>query len=62
MIKGLAITSPVLGHINIGEIVVQNGKKMLKWDNQFIISSQIQGKYGYIQHPLDEQFRANAHN
>lgn len=62
MIKGLAITPPVLGHINIGEIVEQNGKRSLKKDDQFTITSHIQGNNGYIRHPLDEQLRANSQN
>nr|WP_262755565.1 hydrolase or metal-binding protein [Acinetobacter courvalinii] len=62
MIKGLAITPPVLGHINIGEIIVQNGKQSLKKDDQFTITSQIQGKEGCIRHPLDEQLRADDQN
>jgi hypothetical protein len=30
MIKGLAITPPVLGRISIGKIVEKNGKRLLK--------------------------------
>ena len=62
MIKGLAITPPVLGRISIGKIVEKNGKRVPEKDDQFTITSQIQGKDGWIKHPLDEQLRAKAQN
>ncbi|EOR05471.1 hydrolase or metal-binding protein [Acinetobacter sp. ANC 3926] len=62
MIKGLAITPPILGRISIGKIVEKNGKRLPEKDDQFTITSQIQGKDGWIKHPLDEQLRANAQN
>ena len=62
MIKGLAITPPVLGRISIGKIVEKNGKRLPEKDDQFTITSQIQGKDGWIKHPLDEQLRAKAPN
>ncbi|HEI9750988.1 hydrolase or metal-binding protein [Acinetobacter nosocomialis] len=62
MIKGLAITPPVLGRISIGKIVEKNGKRVPEKDDQFTITSQIQGKDGWIKHPLDEQLRAKAPN
>lgn len=62
MIKGLAITPPILGRISIGKIVKKNGKRLPEKDDQFTITSQIQGKDGWIKHPLDEQLRAKAPN
>ncbi|MEQ1085934.1 hydrolase or metal-binding protein [Acinetobacter seifertii] len=62
MIKGLAITPPVLGRISIGKIVEKNGKRLPEKDDQFTITSQIQGKEGWIKHPLDEQLRVKAQN
>lgn len=62
MIKGLAITPPVLGRISIGKIVEKNGKRVPEKDNQFTITSQIQNKDGWVKHPLDEQLRAKAQN
>ncbi|ENX04136.1 hypothetical protein F900_00475 [Acinetobacter modestus] len=62
MIKGLAITPPVLGRISIGKIVEKNGKRLPEKDDQFTITSQIQGKDGWVKHPLDEQLRAKAPN
>jgi hypothetical protein len=44
MIKGLAITPPVLGRISIGKIVEKNGKRLPEKDDQFTITSQIQKK------------------
>ena len=62
MIKGLAITPPVLGRISIGKIVEKNGKRLPEKDDQFTITSQIQNKDGWIKHPLDEQLRVKAQN
>lgn len=62
MIKGLAITPPILGRISIGKVVEKNGKRLPEKDDQFTITSQIQGKEGWIKHPLDEQLRAKASN
>ncbi|QUD78461.1 hydrolase or metal-binding protein [Acinetobacter baumannii] len=62
MIKGLAITPPILGRISIGKMVEKNGKRLPEKDDQFTITSQIQGKEGWVKHPLDEQLRAKAPN
>lgn len=62
MIKGLAITPPILGRISIGKMVEKNGKRVPGKDDQFTITSQIQGKEGWVKHPLDEQLRAKAPN
>ena len=62
MIKGLAITPPVLGRISIGKIVEKNGKRIPEKDDQFTITSQIQTKDGWVKHPLDEQLRSKAQN
>jgi len=60
MIKGLAITPPILGRISIGKMVEKNGKRLPEKDDQFTITSQIQNKEGWVKHPLDEQLRAKA--
>lgn len=57
MLKGLAITPPVLGRISIGKIIEKNGKRLPEKDDQFTITSQVQGKDGWLPHPLDEGFR-----
>ena len=62
MIKGLAITPPILGRIIIGKVVEKNGKRLPEKDDQFTITSQIQSKEGWIKHPLDEQLRSKAPN
>ncbi len=62
MIKGLAITPPILGRISIGKIVEKNGKRVPEKDDQFTITSQIQNKDGWIKHPMDEQLRTKALN
>ena len=62
MIKGLAITPPILGRISIGRVVEKNGKRLPERDDQFTITSQIQGKDGWVKQPLDEQLRTKAPN
>lgn len=57
MLKGLAITPPLLGRIAIGKVVEKAGKRLPEKDDQFTITSQIQGQEGWLPHPLDEQFR-----
>ena len=62
MIKGLAITPPVLGRISIGRVVEKNGIRLPKKDDQFTITSQIQEKDGWVLHPMDEELRKDAPN
>jgi hypothetical protein len=57
MIKGLAITPPVLGRISIGRVVEKNGKRLPEKDDQFTLTSLLQTPEGWIKHPLDEQLR-----
>jgi hypothetical protein len=60
MIKGLAITPPILGRISIGKVVEKNGKRLPEKDDQFTITSQIQSKEGWIVHPLDTGLRKGS--
>ena len=60
MIKGLIITPPVLGRISIGGTIEKNGKRLPTKDDQFTITSQVQGKEGWINHPLDAKFREQS--
>ncbi len=62
MIKGLAITPSILGRISIGKVVEKNGKRLPEKDDQFTITSQIQGKDGWVKHPLDETLRTKSSN
>jgi hypothetical protein len=57
MLKGLAITPPVIGWISIGRVVERNGKRLPEKDDQFTLTSQVQGRDGWILHPLDEAMR-----
>jgi hypothetical protein len=57
MLKGLAITPPILGRISIGKVVEKNGKRRPEKDDQFTITSQVQGRHGWWLHPLDEALR-----
>lgn len=60
MLKGLAITPPVIGRISIGRVVERNGKRLPEKDDQFTLTSQIQNREGWVLHPLDEQLRKDA--
>ena len=60
MIKGLAITPPVLGRISIGKVVERNGKRLPEKDDGFTITSQVQNKDGWVLHPFDEALRKTA--
>ena len=60
MIKGLAITPPVLGRISIGRIVEKHGKRLPEKDDQFTITTQVQNKDGWVLHPHDEALRKAA--
>jgi len=57
MLKGLAITPPVIGRISIGRIVEKDGKRLPQKDDQFSITSQIQCRDGWVMHPFDEALR-----
>lgn len=57
MLKGLAITPPVLGRISIGKIIEKNGKRLPEKDDQFTITSQVQGRDGWLLHPLNDELR-----
>jgi hypothetical protein len=57
MLKGLALTPPVVGRISIGKVVEKAGKRLPDKDDEFTITSQVQGRDGWIAHPLDKQLR-----
>jgi hypothetical protein len=57
MLKGLAITPPVVGRITIGRVVEKNGKRLPEKDDQFTITSQMQHASGWLLHPLNESLR-----
>lgn len=62
MIKGLAITPPILGRISIGKVVERNGKRLPEKDDQFTITSQVQHRDGWVNHPFDEELRQKSGN
>ncbi|NKF94871.1 phage capsid protein [Ralstonia solanacearum] len=57
MLKGLAITPPIIGRISIGRIVEKNGKRLPEKDDQFTLTTQVQNRDGWILHPLNESLR-----
>lgn len=58
MLKGLAITPPTIGRITIGKVIERNGKRLPAKDDQFTITTQLQGVDGqWLVHPIDETLR-----
>ena len=55
MIKGLAITPPIIGRISIGKVVEKNGKRLPEKDDSFTLTTQIQNKEGWMLHPLHQK-------
>ena len=60
MIKGLAITPPVIGRISIGKVVERNGKRLPEKDDAFTITTLVQNKEGWIIHPLHQKLQEAA--
>lgn len=57
MLKGLAITPPIVGRIAIGRIVEKAGKRLPEKDDQFTLTTQVQQRGEWLLHPLNEQLR-----
>lgn len=57
MLKGLALTPPVVGRISIGRIVERGGKRLPVKEDEFTLTTQVQTREGWMLHPLDEQLR-----
>ena len=57
MLKGLALTPPVIGRIAIGKVVERNGKRLPEKDDEFTLTSQVQHKDGWVMHPMDHLLR-----
>lgn len=61
MLKGLALTPPIIGRISIGKVVEKAGKRLPEKDDEFTLTSQVQSKDGgWVNHPLDETLRKSA--
>jgi hypothetical protein len=60
MLKGLALTPPVLGRISIGRVVEREGRRLPEKDDEFTITTQVQGREGWIPHPVDQALRETA--
>ncbi|MES2242549.1 MAG: hydrolase or metal-binding protein [Pseudomonadota bacterium] len=57
MLKGLALTPPVVGRISIGKVVEKNGHRLPEKDDEFTVTSQVQNKDGWVNHPVDQTLR-----
>lgn len=63
MLKGLALTPPIIGRISIGKVVEKAGKRLPEKDDGFTLTSQVQSRDGgWVNHPLDEALRKVAGN
>ncbi len=64
MLKGMAITPPIVGRISIGKVVEKNGRRLPEKDDEFTITTQVQTKDGWMLHPLNQSLRkdGNANN
>lgn len=60
MLKGLALTPPVIGRISIGRVVEKNGRRLPEKDDGFTITSQVQNWDGWVLHPVDAVLRKEA--
>ena len=56
MIKGLAITPPVIGRICIGKLVQKQDKWVPEKDDSFTLTTQVQQKSGWLLHPLHQHY------
>lgn len=58
MLKGLALTPPILGRISIGKVVVNDkGTRLPQKDDEFTVTTLAKNKGEWIEHPLDEKLR-----
>jgi len=62
MIKGLAITPPIIGRIAIGHVVEKNGKRLPEKDDFFTITTQVQTWEGWMLHPLQTKLAETTAN
>jgi hypothetical protein len=62
MIKGLAITPPVIGRISIGKMVEKNGKRLPEKDDSFTLTTQVQNRDGWLLHPLHQKLLEGSAN
>jgi len=60
MLKGFAITPPVVGRISIGRVIERNGMRLPEKDDQFTLTSQVQNRDGWLLHPMDDALRQQA--
>ncbi|MDC7700308.1 recombination directionality factor [Vogesella indigofera] len=62
MIKGLAITPPVIGRISIGKLVQKDNKWLPEKDDSFTLTTQVQNRDGWLLHPLHQALVDQASN
>ena len=62
MLKGLALTPPVIGRISIGKVVEKSGKRVPEKDDEFTVTSQVQVRDGWVPHPVDDVLRKASGN
>lgn len=60
MLKGLAITPPIVGRISIGRVIEKNGRRLPEKDDEFTITTQVQTKDGWMLHPMNQSLRKDG--
>jgi hypothetical protein len=57
MLKGLALTPPIVGRISIGKVIDRDGRRLPEKDDEFTITTQVQTRDGWLLHPLNDSLR-----
>ena len=55
MLKGLALTPPIVGRISIGKVVEKDGMRLPEKDDSFTLTTQVQNRDGWLLHPLHQK-------
>ncbi|MDZ4099357.1 MAG: hydrolase or metal-binding protein [Methylophilaceae bacterium] len=59
IMKGLAITTPVIGRIMIGKRIERNGKLLPARDDSITLTTQIKRGQEWIEHPLQKEMESD---
>ncbi|MGA3845153.1 phage capsid protein [Ralstonia nicotianae] len=57
MLRGLALTPPIIGRISIGRVTERNGKRLPVAEDHFTLTTQVQQRGEWVLHPLNESLR-----
>lgn len=61
MLKGLALTPPILGRISIGKVLVNDkGQRIPQKDDEFTVTTLVQNRGEWVDHPVDAKLRKDG--